>query len=178
MAHVRDAARLDPARAERVVVGEIFDESVVDEALTGSEAVLIAFGLRGNRTTPLYSQGTELVVARMRHLKVPRLVVLSEAAYGEHAGGFLNRAVASVYSATQRPVIRERRAQDSAVATSGLDWTIVRPWILTDGPATGSVRAHFSPRTTFLPRTSRTDLSALILDSLEEPATYGKSVYV
>ncbi|MDQ0808309.1 nucleoside-diphosphate-sugar epimerase [Streptomyces sp. B3I7] len=177
-AHVRDPSRLRDASADRVVVGEVFDEDVVCDTLTQADAALIAFGLKGNRTTALYSRGTELIISVMRRLEVPRLVVISEASYDSHVRGVLNRGITLLYGITQRPIIRERRAQDAAVASSGLHWTIMRPTILTDGPASARQYFYEGPRNSFLPRLSRRNLSHFICDSLEDSSTYSSNIYM
>jgi uncharacterized protein YbjT (DUF2867 family) len=56
------------------------------------------------------------------------------------------------------------RAQD-------LDWTIVRPGRLTDGPGSGQVRV--GPRVDY-GEVPRADVAAVLLGVLDEPATAGK----
>ncbi len=69
-----------------------------------------------------------------------------------------------------RAYVDAKRDADVALRASGLDWTIVRPGRLTDGPATGSVR--MAPR---LPEgeISRTDVAAVIVAVLEDDSTIG-----
>lgn len=178
VAHVRNISRLGDTEADRVVVGEVFEKSALEDTLSGVDAALITFGLKGNRTTPLYSQGTETIISTMRRLNVPRLVIVSEAAYDMHVQGGFNRAVTSLYGITQRPIIRERRAQDLLVESSGLDWTVMRPTILTDDPETARPDIFYKPRNAWLPRTGRLELCTLILESLNDPAMYGRNVYL
>jgi uncharacterized protein YbjT (DUF2867 family) len=74
-----------------------------------------------------------------------------------------------------RAYVEAKRDADIALRDSGLDWTIVRPGGLTDGPATGSVRV--APR---LPagRISRTDVAAVIVAVLENDSTIGSQFEV
>jgi uncharacterized protein YbjT (DUF2867 family) len=69
-----------------------------------------------------------------------------------------------------RAYVEAKRDADVALRGSGLDWTIVRPGRLTDGPATGSVR--MAPR---LPsgEISRADVAAVIVAVLEDDSTIG-----
>lgn len=175
---VRDAARLAGAPAERIVRGGPFEEADVADALDGAEAAVIAYALRGGRrNVPLYSRGTRTIVDAMRRLRVPRLLVVSEAAYGTHTAGPLNRTVSALYRATARPAIRQREDQDAIIAASGLDWSIVRPVILVEGPAHGHRPEPFTPHRSPAPRTTYADLAALLLDALEDPATYRRDLY-
>ncbi|MFD5115734.1 NAD(P)-dependent oxidoreductase [Streptomyces sp. NPDC058391] len=177
-AQVRDPARLGDAPADRVVSGSAFDESAIAEALAGADAAVVAFGLKGNRSTPLYSRGTALIVDAMRKQDVPRLIVVSEAAYGPYAGDAVAaRALSAVYRATARPLIREREAQDAVVAASGLEWTVVRLGVLVRGAARGNRPRSFAPRRGLPPRTTFADLAALITGALDDPATYGQDLY-
>ncbi|MEU6444031.1 NAD(P)H-binding protein [Streptomyces sp. NPDC047046] len=175
---VRDPERLAGAPAARVVRGGPFEEGGVSEALAGADAALVAYALRGGRrNVPLYSRGTRTIVDAMRRTRVSRLLVLSEAAYGPHTAGPLNRTVSALYRATARPVIRQREEQDAIIAASGLDWTIVRPVILVEGPAHGHRRAPFTPHHSRAPRTTYADLAHVLLDALDDPATYRRDLY-
>jgi len=69
-----------------------------------------------------------------------------------------------------RAYVEAKRDADAALRASGLDWTIVRPGRLTDGPATDAVRMGRS-----LPRgeVARADVAAVIVAVLEDDSTIG-----
>jgi uncharacterized protein YbjT (DUF2867 family) len=69
-----------------------------------------------------------------------------------------------------RAYVEAKRDADAALRASGLDWTIVRPGRLTDGPATGLVRIGED-----IPSgdVSRTDVAAVIAAALEDDSTIG-----
>jgi putative NADH-flavin reductase len=175
-AYVRSAERIADVPVAHVYAGGPFDAATLEPAVVGAQAVLIAFGLKGNRRTPLYSKGTQLVVDTMRRLGVRRLVVISEAAYAPHLAGWLTRLMSGAYQLTQGAVITERRLQDDIVTTSGLDWTIVRPGLLTDAPATTAVAASLEPFRRFN-RVSRTALCLSMLEWLDDADTFGRNLY-
>jgi putative NADH-flavin reductase len=174
-AHVRDAGRLGTTHADRIVTGSVFDPGTVQDALTDADAAVIAFGLSGDRRVPLYSQGTEVIVDAMHKQSVRRLIVVSEA-YGQHSSGILPRAIAAVYGLTARSAMRQRRVQDATVLSSDLDWTFVRPIIVTDGPARGLPDKPLTPHRT-LSRTTYNDLAAAILKALSDPTTFNHHLY-
>ncbi|WP_062381151.1 SDR family oxidoreductase, partial [Demequina pelophila] len=66
--------------------------------------------------------------------------------------------------------VKAKRDSDHAVRDSGLDWTILRPGPLSDGPGTGRVHlAEKVPRST-LPRP---DLARVIAEVLRQPKSAG-----
>ncbi len=71
----------------------------------------------------------------------------------------------------------DHEAQEAAVTSSGLDWTIVRPSGLVDSPGTGvygvgeGVRVKAS-------RIPRADVATLILDELAGGMLVGKAVTI
>ncbi|MFF8701473.1 NAD(P)-dependent oxidoreductase [Streptomyces albidoflavus] len=177
-AHVRDPARLAGAPAGRVVTGSVFERDTVLEALDGATAVAVAFGLRRReRRVPLYAQGTRNIVDAMHLLGVHRLLVVSEAAYGDHVHGAVQRGLAKLYGTVAAPAVRGRREQDAVVTASGLDWTVVRPAALTEGPARGYRPPATAPRRADAHRLTYADLAELILQALPDPATYRRSLY-
>jgi uncharacterized protein YbjT (DUF2867 family) len=69
-----------------------------------------------------------------------------------------------------RAYVEAKRDADAALRASGLDWTIVRPGRLTDGPATDSIRTGERLPTGEI---ARADVAALIVAVLEDDSTIG-----
>jgi putative NADH-flavin reductase len=175
---VRDRTRLLGAPATHVIRGGAFDVAAIDRAVTGADAVMIAYRLQRNRrTTPLYSQGTALVIEAMKRHGVRRLLVVSGAPYDHHTSGLAGRVAAATYRTVAGPVIRERRAQDQILAASGLAWTVFRPVVLVDGPAVGGLPLLLTPTASFAPRTTFADLSEMLVRAIDDPTTFQESVY-
>jgi uncharacterized protein YbjT (DUF2867 family) len=65
---------------------------------------------------------------------------------------------------------------EDAVRRSGLDWTVVRPPRLTDGPLTANYRTEYGQniRGGFL--ISRADVAHLMLHTLDRPETVGQVI--
>jgi putative NADH-flavin reductase len=177
VAFVRDPLQLAGAPADRTVTGDVFDQGEVRAALSGSDAVLVTFGLKRDRVTPLYSHGTETIVEAMRGTGVRRLLVMSEASYGRHVTGTLNRLITGGYGILNAPALTERRRQDAVVARSGLDWTIVRGRVIADRPPRGPVPVRLNPHGPSTGRTSRTDLARFLLDITTDVTTFDRDVY-
>jgi uncharacterized protein YbjT (DUF2867 family) len=71
-------------------------------------------------------------------------------------------------SEAMRPYLEAKAQADAAVSSSDLEWTIVRPGMLTDEPGTGSVTVGPS-----VPRgaVARDDVAAVLAACLDEPRT-------
>ncbi|MGN6744041.1 MAG: NAD(P)-binding oxidoreductase [Amnibacterium sp.] len=69
-----------------------------------------------------------------------------------------------------RAYVEAKRDADTALRSSDLDWTIIRPGRLTDGPATDAVRMGAD-----LPRgdVARADVAAVLVAVLEDDSTIG-----
>ncbi|MEU4671764.1 NAD(P)-binding oxidoreductase [Amycolatopsis sp. NPDC023774] len=75
-----------------------------------------------------------------------------------------------------RNAFADLRAMEAAIRASELQWTIVRPPRLTEGPATGRVRfsKHGALRGGFV--ISRADVATFLLDAAEDTALIGETV--
>jgi putative NADH-flavin reductase len=79
---------------------------------------------------------------------------------------FLGRAI--VAPLLLRNVVADHEAKEAIVRESGLDWTIVRPPRLTNGPRTGAYRAgeHIEARAT-VPAISRADVAHFMFQAVD-----------
>ncbi len=97
---------------------------------------------------------------------VPRFVIVSSIGADDPDAG----------PESMRPYLHAKADADTAVTTSGLDWTIVRPGSLTDDPGTGLVEA-----TEELGRRGpvpRDDVALVLLETLQAPETIGRTFVV
>lgn len=69
-------------------------------------------------------------------------------------------------------VLRVKADSDAHVQASGLDWTVVRPGGLLDGPGSGKVRVATHAPGGSIPRD---DVAALVLACLNTPSSVGKT---
>lgn len=166
----RAAPATVPAGA-RAVAGNVTDYAVVSAAVAGQDAVVSTLGVG----TPLKHdadviEGVGNVVRAMEEQGVRRLIYLSFIGVRESraAVGFFLRFVAPL---PLRHEIADHEAKEALVRASRLDWTIVRPPKLTNGPVTGRYRcgeaiATWKP----VPLVSRGDVAHFILEELQHPA--------
>lgn len=161
----------------RSVTGSATDPSVVREAVAGADAVAVtvggAKGVKHQR-----AQVTRTVIEAMQDAGVRRLVVQSSLGAGESASQ-LSGLLAKITPVLLAKPLADHNEQESAVMTSGLDWTIVRPTGLKDKPATGRWQAlDVSDPGKLGGSIPRADLAACMLDVLGDESTFGRALGV
>ena len=147
----------------RIAQGDVTDYGSVDSAIAGQDAVLCALGTRVIRKNTIQSDGTRNIVQGMKKNGVKRLVVETSLDVGDSRGqlGFF---FAHVIRATfLRNIFEDKELQERIVRESQLDWIIVRPAMLTDGPQTGKYRSGFSAADKITRKISRADVADFML---------------
>ena len=136
-----DAASLLPGAD--ITEGDARDGDAVAKALAGCDAVISALGTKLSllHEETLLSTATRILINEMQKKEIMRLVCITGIGAGDSHGhgGFLYDHIAQplLLSSTYR----DKDRQEEEIRESGLDWTIVRPTNLKDGPATDKIRA-------------------------------------
>ncbi|MCA9489290.1 MAG: NAD(P)H-binding protein [Myxococcales bacterium] len=116
------------------IEGSVLHEDTVDNAISGSQAVIVALG--PSREAPdVCSQGTRLALDACHRHDVQRIVVVTGAAIGhppDHLGWWM-RAMRTTWRAANPHAAHERDEQEAMVKESGLTWTLLHPPRLTEG---------------------------------------------
>ena len=136
---VRDPARLsvpDSTRL-RVMTADLMDPAAISPAVAGADAVLAAFGPRGTGPTTVLREGTRSVIEAMGKEGARRLITLSGSIVTDEGEGPAMRYLVKPLArgTFMRHVAADMRGAEEEIRDSGLDWTIVRPPRLTNGPA-------------------------------------------
>lgn len=159
------------------VVGDALDAEVARGAVAGADAVVLTVGSTGGSDRHR-ADVTRSVVEAMRAGGVRRLVVQSSLGVGDSMGLLPGPARLMARTVLGR-ALADHADQEAAVAASGLDWTVVRPGGLTDGPATGKyVAQETSEGRPMTSRVARADVAACIVGLLEDPRTFGRALAV
>jgi uncharacterized protein YbjT (DUF2867 family) len=146
-AFARDPAKLPPGLAVTKRRGDVMLPAEVAGAVTGQDAVIVSLGnsqnpfalmLGARRTTPadVCEVGTRNIVAAMQSAGIARLLVVTAFGIGD-TRAHLPFAFRLFYRTVLREHMAAKEKQEAVVKASGLDWTLVQPVGLTDGPATG-----------------------------------------
>jgi putative NADH-flavin reductase len=147
--------------------GDPLDVEELLAALRGHDVVISALGLPGLGESTVLSDAARAVVRAMEAARVRRLLVVSAGMLFEGSG-----AIGSILRRTfLRHVATDSARMEQILQSSGLDWTIVRPPRLTDGPpAGGYVAADYRMPPDSRLSMRREDLASFLLDEVERPA--------
>jgi uncharacterized protein YbjT (DUF2867 family) len=140
-AFVRDAATYHPPANIRVVVGDATDRASVDKAVVGQDAVIDTIaGKTPYRKTLLERRAAGAVVASMKANGAKRIIVISSYGVGDSAdqtSWFVKHVIVPTWL---RGSTEDKAAAEAVVRASGIAFVIVRPAMLTDDAATGTVK--------------------------------------
>src|SRR5215210_6937880 len=155
------------------ISGSILDPRVAERATSGCDAVAWCVGSRTLgpallRTVTLFSEGTKRTIAAMKGAGVSRLAVITGVGAGESRGhgGLLYEWIGLPFMIGA--IYADKDRQEALVKGSDLDWTIVRPTLLTNGPRTGQYRVLTSFEGIHGGRISRADCAACLLHAMVE----------
>lgn len=176
-AFVRDLAKLALESPRlRVVKGELDDPAALEAAIRGQDAVLVTLGpVRGGRKD-IMEAAARAILGAMRKLGVRRLVTLTGAGVAQpgDAPKAFNRLMSVLLSLFAREVVEDSKRHVELVRGSGLDWTVVRVPMLTDGPRTGQYRVGMVGINSGA-RIARADVADFMLKALTDSNLVGKS---
>ena len=165
---VRDPQRLATRHERlRVVKGDILDANSVAVAMAGQNAVCCSIGVKAPwPTITVFSEGTKNLLRAMKQAGVRRLICVTGIGAGDsrgHGGFFYDRVF---YPLVAWPIYADKDRQESLIRASDVDWTIVRPGFLTNGPLTKSYRALTNLTGVTAGWISRADVAHFILTEL------------
>jgi putative NADH-flavin reductase len=150
--------------------GDALDAADVAGALEGVNAVLQTLGIPAGqlfRPVTLFSAATRVLVPAMQSRGVRRLIAVT----GFGAGS--SKASISVlqrwpYELVFGRAYADKGVQERLIEESGLDWTIVRPGVLTAGPRTRQYRVLDDPSSWRNGIIARADVADFLVQQLEE----------
>lgn len=157
-----------------VMQGDILDYESVQSAVRGQDVVLSVLGVNSFKKNSIVSDGTQNIIGAMIEHRVARLICVTAMGLGDsrnQKGWAYLLPVSLMFHLQRLPILRnqfaDRELQEQYIRTSPLDWIIVRPGGLTDGPRTGSYRHGFGvDDTTVKVRISRADLADFMLKQI------------
>ena len=149
-----------------VVKGDVLDAASVKAAMKGANAVISAFGPPDEKNPgTLMSTGVANLIEGCHAAGVRRFVFESGLMAGDGAGlAFFHRTAVALYGMTRAALRDDKRVAEGAIRESGLDWVIVRPPALGEGPATGKYLCGVDAPVNPLKKMSFADVASCLLD--------------
>lgn len=170
VALVRSKAKAEAAGLVGIdlVEGDATDETALTRAIAGCDAVISSLGTAMSpfREVTMLSTATRALVGVMATQNVRRLICITGLGAGDsrgHGGFFFDRVFLPLML---RKVYDDKNRQEDVIRASALDWTIVRPTILNDKPAHGSVRALTDLSSVHGGSISRADVADFVVQQL------------
>jgi len=174
----RDPSRLGVLHKQaRVLKGDILDMNDVKEAARGQDGVCITIGHKPTfKAVTAFSRGTQNVANVMKNSGVKKLICVTGIGAGDskNHGGFLYDQIFNPL--LLKAIYQDKDRQEEIVRASGLDWEIVRPGFLTNGPRTGRYRVVTDLTGVKAGKISREDVADYILKEFGEMRYVRKSV--
>jgi len=160
------------------VAGNALDSSAIRSNLDGVDVVVQTLGVDVaprsifERTT-LFSQSTRIIVDAMKAAGVKRLIAVTGLGAGNSRGhgGIIYDSV--VFPLLLKRVYDDKDVQEWIIKSSGLDWTIVRPGLLTNRPATGHYRILTAAGDWRFGTISRADVADFIVRQIDDRKLIG-----
>jgi putative NADH-flavin reductase len=168
----------------RVVEGSAFDPIAVANAVVETDAVFTTLGAKSPfRNENVLPRAVPVIVAAMQQSGVHRIIALGSA--GALADSLKKQPAwrrfvvqKIVYNTALKWPVREQIAQYQILSSSPLDWTMVLPPMLTNGPAKGSVRIDGEALPHLAHSISRADVAAFMFRQLTNSEWVRQVVYL
>jgi len=177
---VRNPAKLSTvAQSVRTLTGDLLrNASVLTAAVAHQDAVISTLGVGHSfKSAGLIRTIAPAIVGALQQQGVSRLVFTS--AFGVGATRQDTPLLPRLFIATLlREIYADKEAGEEAIRNSPLDWTIVYPVGLTDGPKTGTYRVGERLSLSGFPRISRADVADFLLKQVDDGRFVRKGVLV
>jgi len=179
-AFARSAETLGARPGLERMTGDATATGDIAGALQGVEAVILAIGLgtdprRFMRPTTLFSDAARALIPAMEPTGPKRLVAVTGFGAGDSAA-----AMSTLERLGHRALLgrayADKDVQEKLIRDSALDWTLVRPVILRDGPATGRCKVLDDPATWRNGLVSRADVADYLVRAAAEGLNLHRAV--
>jgi uncharacterized protein YbjT (DUF2867 family) len=161
---VRSASSLSLDHASlNTIVGDFEQPEAVQRAVQSADVVISVLGIRKKGAVDICTNGVRAILAAMAAMAAQhkrRLIVLSAYGAGETQGASLSAWMIRRILAAK---MRDKDNMEALVRAANIDWTIVRPPALTNGPLSDAVKAGAGLKIGFFAKISRADLAQFIL---------------
>jgi putative NADH-flavin reductase len=164
----RNPAALDGRQGLTIMAGSAGDQSTLERAIAGQDAVLCALGGRPwRRQERVCSTAVGRIMPLMEKYGVRRIVAISTFGAGDTRSQAGRLARNLLFGVILRSEVADKEAMEMQLANSNLAWTVVRVGMLTNAPAQGTWRIADDGSIHGMGKIARADVAAFMLAQLE-----------
>ena len=159
-----------------LVQGDVRDLQSVKEAAQDMEIVCSCIGVPITfKAVDLFSVAAANLVKVVEQQPTLKLIAVTGIGAGDskgHGGFLYDRIFKPLFL---KSIYEDKDREEEIIATGDIDWLIVRPAGLTNGPRTGNYRIINDLEGTTAKRISRRDVADFILCQAAQPSHFGKT---
>lgn len=171
---VRNASKMPISHPKlRLAIGDILNQSSVEAALQGQDTVCTCIGVPPKLSSiDTFSTGAKTVLASMAKVPGLKLVAVTGIGAGDSRGhgGFLYDKL--IQPLLLKSMYEDKDREEALIKASSVDWMIVRPGLLNNGPRTGKYRVINDLKGITAGKISRQDVADFILRELVAPTQF------
>ncbi len=160
-----------------IIEGDVLNKDDLREAIEGQDAVCSCIGVPITfKPVTLFSGAAANIVEIMKNSKDQKFIAVTGIGAGDskgHGGFLYDRLFKPIFLST---IYQDKDREEAIIRSSGLDWLIVRPAGLTNGPQTGNYKVIDNLEGVVSKRISRLDVAHFMLNQIQEPSHFGKAV--
>ncbi|MFC9913244.1 NAD(P)-dependent oxidoreductase [Streptomyces sp. NPDC127197] len=165
----RPEALDDLADRVNVVTGDATSHNDVTKAMIGQDVVISALGRSTSvRADDLFTRAAAAVIGAAKEKGVSRLVWLSSFGVGDTYRS-ASPAQKAMYRTFLRNIYANKEISEQTIRSSGLDWTLVYPTMLTKNPAKGTYLVGERLPMKGNPTISRADVADFMYKAAQSP---------
>ena len=152
----------------QVIEGDIRDDRIVGSATEGQDAVISCIGIMPTRKpVSVFSTGIKNILVSMNKNSVRLLISVTGIGAGDsrgHGGFFYDKIFQPLLL---KSIYEDKDREEALIKESKVNWIIVRPGFLTNGPETGTYRVLTDMTGVKAGKISRADVAHFILKQLD-----------
>jgi putative NADH-flavin reductase len=164
----------------RIVQGDVMRPETLEGLLKSQDFVISAIGKNSLKKTKLYSEGNKNLIEAMKRAGTTRAFFISASGLElNHTHSLPVRFATRFFlQILLRNMYADLGLMERIIKESNLNWTIMRPPKLLDGPGTGVYRAAINNHVVNGLKISRADVAHFMVNNLTSDAVYKKTVEV
>ncbi|WP_028776015.1 NAD(P)-dependent oxidoreductase [Shimazuella kribbensis] len=164
----------------QIVKGDVLDVSTIQSYMEKQDAVVSCLGVKKREPTSLYSRGSSHILQLMQEYHVNRFICLSSSGLEIPADlpFYQKWVIYSIIQPMYKYAYADMKQMEEIVKKSGVNWTIIRPPRLTNGPITTNYRTSLNKHLAKAQGISRSDLAHLMLTMIEDTKTFQTTIEV